>query len=351
MFFYYNFTNKTIMMKKLVIFSLFFILFNSCKESSKTKTTLPTVSFFNSTETGPIFGTYYKIQLFDSVQHNYEKQYDSLFFVINKSMSTYWDNSLITQINKGDSTVLVDEHFKYIFNTSKKIYKESEGFFDPTIGVMVNAWDFGPGNSEEELDSLKINNLMQSVGFDKVNLVDNKIQKAKNTFIDFNAIAKGYGLDVIANFLDARGYQNYLIDIGGEIIAKGSHLVKNKPFNIAIEKPNFDDTRSQQILISLKNEAMASSGIYRKFKIDENGNRYAHIINPKTGYPSKTNILSVSVIAPNCTLADAYATAFKAMGIDKVKAFLQKHPELKVYFIFEDSSKNIQTLALNNFPE
>ena len=331
-------------MKKLVFFSLLFILFNSCKENVKQQTT------FNSIESGPIFGTYYNIQLFDSVQHHYEKQYDSLFFEVNQSMSTYWDNSIITKINKGDTAVLVDKHFKYVFNTSKKIYNESEGFFDPTIGVMVNAWDFGPETKTHSLDSLKIDSLMLSVGFDKVKLVDFKILKSSRTFIDFNAIAKGYGLDVIAKFLDSKGYQNYLIDIGGEIFAKGKQLVKNKPFRIAIEKPNFDGTRSQQIVISLENEAMASSGVYRKFKVDENGNRYAHIINPKTGYPSKTNILSVSVIAPNCTLADGYATAFKAMGIEKVKAFLQFHPELKVYFIFEDDLKNIQTLALNNFP-
>ena len=332
-------------MKKLVIFSLLFMLFSSCKENVKKQT------IYSSTESGAIFGTYYNIQLFDSVEYHYEKQYDSLFFKVNQSMSTYWDNSKITRINNGDTTVLVDEHFKYVFNTSKMIHKESEGFFDPTIGVMVNAWDFGPESKTQGLDSLKINNLMQSVGFDKVSLVGNKVQKPRNTFIDFNAIAKGYGLDVIAKFLDAKGCQNYLIDIGGEIIAKGSHLVKKKPFYIAIEKPNFDGTRSQQIVISLDNEAMASSGVYRKFKVDENGNRYAHIINPKTGYPSKTNILSVSVIAPNCTLADGYATAFKAMGIDKVKVFLKTHPELKVYFIFEDELKKIQTLRLNNFPE
>ena len=325
-------------MKKL---TLLLLLFVSCKQDSTLQKNLTS---------GEVFGTYYNIQFFDDKEVDFSKQYDSLFLVINKSMSTYIPTSDISKINANDTSVVVDNHFEKVFNLSKEIYKTTDGFFDPTIGVLVNAWDFGPQGKVVGLDSLKIDSLLNFVGFDKVNFNSGRIEKQPQTFIDFNAIAKGYGLDVIAEFLDNKSYDNYLIDIGGEIVAKGTNLISEKNWNVGIEKPNFDGSQSQQIAIALHNEAMATSGVYRKFKVDENGNKYAHIIDAKTGCPSKTNILSVSVIAPTCAVADAYATAFKAMGIEKVKEFLKTHPELKVYFIFEDENNQLQTLSLNDFP-
>lgn len=321
---------------------MFLLILVSCKQENKLHKNLTS---------GEVFGTYYNIQFFDTKEVDYSKQYDSLFTEINQSMSTYIPSSDISKINKGDSTVIVDHHFTKVFELSKDIYNTTDGFFDPTIGVLVNAWDFGPKGKVVSLDSLKIDSLLQFVGFDKVHNVSGQIKKQQHTFIDFNAIAKGYGLDVVADFLDTKGHANYLIDIGGEIVAKGTNQLSHKPWRVGIEKPNFDNTQSQQIAISLKDEAMATSGVYRKFKVDDNGNKYAHIINTKTGYPSKTNVLSVSVIAPTCAIADAYATAFKAMGIEKTKELLKTHPELKVYFIYEDANKQLQTLELNNFPE
>ena len=326
-------------MKKI---ALLLLLCVSCKQETKLKQNLTS---------GEVFGTYYNIQIFDTKEIDFSKQYDSLFSVINKSMSTYIPTSDISKININDTTIVVDSHFEKVFKLSKEIYNTTDGFFDPTIGVLVNAWDFGPQGKIVGLDSLKIDSLLNFVGFHKVNYNSGRIEKQPQTFIDFNAIAKGYGLDVIAEFLDNKGYDNYLIDIGGEIAAKGINKIRNNPWNVGIEKPNFDGSQSQQIAIELHNEAMATSGVYRKFKVDASGNKYAHIIDAKTGYPSKTNILSVSVIAPTCAVADAYATAFKAMGIEKVKALVKLHQELKVYFIYEDDNKNLQTLSLNNFPE
>ena len=299
---------------------------------------------------GEVFGTYYNIQFFDEEKIDYSKQYDSLFFEINKSTSTYIVTSDISKINKGDTTIVVDHHFASVFNTSKEIYDTTDGFFDPTVGVLVNAWDFGPEGKIEKLDSLKIDSLMQTVGFDNLSLSNGKINNPNKAFIDFNAIGKGYALDVIAGFLYTKGHQNYLIDIGGEIVAKGSNIESSNLWSVGIEEPNFDGTQSHNKIIQLDNTAMATSGIYRKFKIDENGERYSHILNAKTGYPSKTNVLSVSVIAPNCATADAYATAFKAMGIVKTTGLLKSHKELKVYFIYEDDEKVLKTLSLNNFP-
>ena len=298
---------------------------------------------------GPVFGTSYTV-IYDNGT-DYEKQFDSLFHVINKSMSTYIENSDISKINRNE-TVEVDAHFVNVFKTSKTIYDVTEGAFDPTIGAVVNAWDFGPEGKIVMLDSLKIDSLMLSVGLDKVELRRNAIQKEKlGTYLDFNAIAKGYAVDVIAEFLESKDVYDYLVEIGGEIRCKGINKEKMANWNVGIDKPNFDGSQSVIKTVILEDEAMATSGTYRKFKLDENGNRYAHIIDTKTGYPSKTNVLGVSVIADDCMTADAYATAFQAMGIEKVTDLLKTHPELKVFFIFENDDKELETLALNGFPQ
>lgn len=325
-------------MKRILILSFLFVLIFSCKKEDPKNTILE----------GAIFGTYYRVTYDSDI--NYQNQIDSLFYVINKSMSTYQVNSDISKLNRNED-VEIDQHFIKVFIVSKKIYKFTKGAFDPTIGAVVNAWDFGPEGKIVNLDSIKIDSLMQSVGFDKVKLVDKKVVKSQETFIDFNAIAKGYAADVISEFLSNKNSKNHLVDIGGELRASGINIEKQKSWRVGVENPNFDGTQSINRALVLKDEAMATSGTYRKFKVNENGNRYAHIIDTKTGYPSKTNLLSISVITDNCMMADAYATAFKAMGIEKVKAFLKTHPELKVFLIFENENKELETLTLNGFPE
>lgn len=323
-------------MKHLVV-ACFCILVFSCKKQLK-----------NTTLSGEIFGTTYSI-IYNS-NTNYNKPFDSIFNAINNSLSTYQTSSLISKINRNEDTI-IDSHFETVFNTSKQLFFNTKGAFDPTIGAVVNAWDFGPGGKIENLDSLKIDSLMAFVGFNKVFLTDKTITNPKGAFIDFNAIAKGYGVDVIGDFLEHKKITNYLIEIGGEIRVKGINIEKQKPWKVGIEMPLFDGTQSILKTITLQDEAMATSGTYRKFKVDKHGNRYAHIIDTKTGYPSKTNLLSISVIAENCMIADAYATAFKAMGIEEVKIFLKKHPELKVFLIFENNKKEFETVALNDFPK
>ena len=332
------------MKTKLAIILVVLLLISCKQEAGKTKNQ----SLNNTKLEGAVFGTFYQVTYNSEV--NYQKPLDSLFYVINKSMSTYQANSDISKLNRNESNK-VDEHFIKVFNASKIIYRETGGAFDPTIGALVNAWDFGPEGKIVNLDSLKINDLMQSVGFSKVSIIENLVNKLPNTFIDFNAIAKGYAVDVVADFLRSKNVQNFLINIGGELHAKGINVEKHSGWTVGVENPNFDGIQSWDKIFVLKDAAMATSGTYRKFKIDENGNRYAHIIDAKTGYPSKTNLLSISVIAEDCMTADAYATAFKAMGIEKVKTFLKTHPELKVFLIFENKSKEFETLSLNDFPE
>lgn len=300
---------------------------------------------------GEVFGTTYGIQYFSKGNENFQRQFDSLFNIINKSMSTYQSDSDISKVNRNESDV-VDSHFIRVFKASEAIFQATDGVFDPTIGIMVNAWNFGPEGTVKDLDSIKVDSLMRAVGLEKVRLENDQIVKANpNTFIDFNAIAKGYGVDVIAEFLESQNIANYIVDIGGEIRCKGQNAEKQKPWKVGVELPNFDDEQSVLMAVSLYDEAMATSGTYRKFKMDSLGNRYSHIIDPKTGYPSRTNLLSISVIAANCMTADAYATAFKIMGIEGIKMFLSQHPEIKVFLIFENDQNEFETLALNGFPE
>ncbi len=303
----------------------------------------------NTKLSGTVFGTSYSI-IYDS-DDSYETQFDSLFYEINKSMSTYQANSDISKLNRNESFE-VDAHFIKVYDVSKEIFGQTEGAFDPTIGNVVNAWKFGSERTIEVVDSLKIDSLMQYVGCDKTYRHENTIIKSNpNVYLEFNAIAKGYGVDVIGEFLENKKVNNYLVEIGGEIRVKGINSEKESNWKVGVEEPNFEGKQFILKAIALQDEAMATSGTYRKFKVDENGNRYSHIIDTETGYPSKTNLLSISVIAKDCMTADAYATAFKAMGIEKVKTFLKSRPELKVFLIFENENKEFETLALNGFPE
>ena len=297
---------------------------------------------------GPVFGTTYSI-IYDSSQ-NFETAFDSLFFEVNRSMSTYIPTSDISKVNINKS-VSIDHHFENVFKTSKEIYTATQGKFDPTIGAVVNAWDFGPEGKIEALDSLKINELMLSVGMDKVTLNNGVILKPKASRLDFNAIAKGYGVDVIGRYLESKNIQNYLIEIGGEIRAKGINTVKNTSWKVGVQHPDLSGDIPYVNTLSLQDESMATSGTYRKFKLDAEGNRYTHIIDTKTGYPIRSGILSVSVVSPNCMVADAYATALQAMTLDKIRMFLKIHPELKVFIVFVNDANELQTEVFNGFPE
>jgi len=328
-------------MKKIVIIILA-LVFTSCT-NNKNSNELIKLS-------GPVFGTGFNIQYSSEDKQNYIEDINALFDTINQSLSTYIPDSDISRINKGED-LKIDVHFKHDFKCSQDIYELTEGVFDPTISNVVNAWNFGAETNKFLTDSTTIDSLMQFVRLNRVSLIDNKIQKPSGIYLEFNAIAKGYGVDAVANFLENKSVENYLVEIGGEVRVKGKNIEKMSPWRVGLDEPRFDGEQSVFKGISLTDEAMATSGTYRKFKTDVNGNRYAHIINTETGYPSKTNVLSVSVIAKDCMTADAYATAFQAMGIERVKEFLKTHKDLKVYFIYEDENQILQTLNLNGFPE
>lgn len=299
---------------------------------------------------GLAFGTSFHITMDDGENQVSEADIDSLIHAMNRSLSTYMPNSDISRINNGDTTVIVDELFKEVFEKSARIYEESDGAFDPTIGTLVNAWGFGPADPIEDMEQKDVDSLLVFVGFQKLKLENSKLIKMyPEMFLDFNANAKGFAVDVIGRFLEQQGIVNYLIEIGGEIRARGKNA-KQQIWRIAIEKPNFDGSRSFQTIIVLNNEAIATSGNYRKFKIDAStGEKYAHTIDTKTGYPSKSNLLSASVIGDiDCADVDAYATAFMAMGLKKTKVFLDNHKDLKAFLIYGDENGDLQTYTTSN---
>ncbi|MFV0247528.1 MAG: FAD:protein FMN transferase [Tenacibaculum sp.] len=289
---------------------------------------------------GSVFGTSYQIKYFNEV--NYQKPIDSLFALINKSLSTYIPTSDISKINRGDTTVVVDAFFVEVFKKAKKIYKQTDGYFDPTMGKLIDAYGFGSGKKRVDLSEMDIFKLRQAMGFDKVMLKKNKVYRQNpNIELNVNAFAKGYGVDIIGRFLENKNIFNYLVEIGGEIRARGNK--NNNSWKVAVEKPNEDGTRSIHKIIELNDESMATSGNYRKYKLNNKGQKIVHTINPKTGLAYENNLLSVSVLLKgDCANADAYATAFLAMGFEKTKLFLQKYPELKVILLYSDKDNKLK---------
>jgi len=283
---------------------------------------------------GQVFGTTYSIIYYD-ISKNFDTEINQLFDEINQSTSTYIPTSDISRINKGETGVKVDSYFKEVFSKSKQIFEDTDGYFDPTVGNLVNAWGFGPEKPLNDLDANRVKELMQFVGLDKVAIKNNSVVKQfPETYLDFNSIGKGYGLDVIGRFLESKRVDNYLVEIGGEIRLKGTKP-EGKLWTVQIENPNTDGSRSAYTNLKLTNKSMASSGNYRKFRIANDGQKYVHTINPKTGYATESNLLAATVIAElDCADVDAYATSFMAMGLEKTKEFLESKPALKVILIY-----------------
>ena len=303
---------------------------------------------------GEAQGSTYHIKYIAERDENLKPAIDSILEVIDRSMSTYRSDSAISKINQGDTTVVVDEHFRKVFEASQKIWQESEGLFDPTVGVLVNAGGFGKQKiSEADLPTdKKIDSLRKYVGFDKVALTEKNLIKKRYTEIlfDFNAIAQGYTSDVVANYLSARGIKNYIVEIAGEMYLKGKNTVEDKSWTIGVENPLKPlDDRDLVATIQFTNQGLATSGNYRKVWTDSNGRKYVHSINPITGRATQSDVLSATVVAPSTMLADGYATMFMVMGLAKSKAFLEKHPDLAVLLVYSDDKHQEATYKTKSF--
>lgn len=302
---------------------------------------------------GEALGTTYSVQYFSEGELDFTRSMDSIVDLVNGSMSTYQQDSDISMINRGDSIVTVDEHFIKVFEASQKIYSQSNGFFDPTVGVLVNAYGFGPGEPVTDLYAERLDSLNQLVGLNKVRInVDQTVFKENpNVYIDFNAIAKGYTIDLIGQYLENNGVSDYLIELGGELKAKGKNKSSGKEWLVGIDHPLQQGPERQfNAKVMLKNASMATSGNYRKYRVDSiTGERFVHTVNPITGFAEKSNLLSASVIAENCMMADGYATALMAMGLDRSASMLKELKSIEVYLIYSDENGDIKTYVTPEF--
>lgn len=299
---------------------------------------------------GLALGTTYKVlYVSENSYPNLQSSFDSIFKIMNQSLSTYIDDSDISKINKGLELIKVDEHFTNVFQKSKDIWNLTDGFFDPTIGIITKAHGLGPEISD--INKINIDSLLSLTGFEKVTLNNNLITKTrKDIFLDFNAIAKGYCVDVISDFLKKKKINNHLVEIGGEMVASGRNLVSNDFWKVGITNPINPDSGNLLKKLFLENSALASSGNYRKYKIDKKTQeKIVHTINPKNGMAYETNVIGSTVIAKDCMTADAYATAFMAMPLKKSIEIISKIPDIEVMIIYMNKQDEMNFHFSKNF--
>ena len=287
-------------------------------------------------DSGMVFGTTYSITY--QYHENLKSDIEGVMQQVDNSLSPFNKSSVITAINNNTSTK-ADKYLTEVFTLAQTVNKETDGAFDITVAPLVNAWGFGFRSGTRPTDA-QTDSLLAIVGQEKVTLKDGEIIKSDpRIMLDCSAIAKGFGVDKVAEFLAGKGIENFLVEIGGEISARGKNS-RGTEWNIGVTKP-VDDSLSinqeNQAVLQITNKAMATSGNYRNFYY-EGGKKYAHTINPHTGKPAQSDILSATVMAQTCAVADAYATAFMVLGSEKAKEILKKHPELQAYLILSDNS-------------
>ena len=330
-------------MKQIIAFLVFIFLASCNNKDSLEKKVLQ----------GNAFGTSYTIQYFTNSNFEAQKQIDSVLYRVNKSMSTYIYKSDISKINRGDSTIVVDALFKDVWQISKLVHKNSFGYFDPTVGSLRNLYGFGDTPYLENINARVLDSARAFVGFNKVTIKkDGTVHKDNpDIYLDFNAVAKGYGIDCLGNMLSSYSITDYIIELGGEVLAKGKNISKNKPWTSGVEAIISDiDNRKVDVYFTLQDRGLAGSGNYRKYRIDDNtGKKYVHTINPLTGLAQQNNVTSATIIAPTCALADAYATACMAMGFQKAKAMLDRLENIDGYLTYLDANQAPQSYTTKGF--
>ena len=279
-------------------------------------------------------GTTYHITYYDSINRNFKKEIDSLLLDFDLSVSTYNSKSLITKFNASNRGCIMDKYFKACVIKAFEIWKLTDGAFDPTVYPLVNAWGFGP-EKKSKLDSNQISQILKYVGLDKIIIKgDSLIKKDSRVGLDFNAFAQGYSVDVVSEYLFKKGIQHSLVEIGGEVFAR-NYKLNGQKWTVGIEMPyeNKDSINPLKAIASLSNLALSTSGNYRRFYYS-NGVKYVHHIDPKSGYPTTNNLLSVSVFAENCITTDASATGLLVLGLEKSIEYLNQHPNINAYLIY-----------------
>ncbi len=328
--------------KSNVIFAIMVLtIFTACNNSSK-----KTTSYIHNE--GMAQGTYYSATYLQPNGKDLKAQLDSFFVAFDNSLSTYNPKSVISRINSNE-TDSTDLYFREMFEASQRISVATEGAFDITVGPLVNAWGFGfkTGNT----GSVNVKELLPFVGYNKVKIENGKLVKQNKAIVlDASAIAQGYSADLIAELFEKNGCENYMIDIGGEIVCKGKNP-KGTNWQIGVDKP-IDDPANEngelQVVLNISNKALTTSGNYRKFYY-KNGKKFAHTIDPVSGYPVQHDLLSATVVTDNCTDADAYATAFMVMGREKAIELCNKTPGLECYLIYTDNDGKYQVVYSKGF--
>lgn len=324
-------------MKRLIILLPLLLLLASCQQPYKTLR-------------GETMGTTYSVTYQHPSLEDLQREVDSLLFALNQSLSTYIDTATISRFNYAAECAPVDSYFIAVFKRAKVIHAATGGAFEPTVMPLVNAWGFGFEN-RQEMNPQKVDSLLGLVGFEQVTLQNGQVCKSQQgVMLDFSAIAKGYAVDVIANFLESEGIINYMVEIGGEVRTLGESA-KEEAWQIGIRKPSDDPAESNhlRLILGLHNAALATSGNYENFYMKD-GQKYAHTIDPETGTPVEHGLLSASVLAPDCMTADAWATALMVMGPQAAVGAAEAHPELDVFLIYEAEGE-LHTYASPGFQE
>ncbi len=293
-------------------------------------------------------GSFYAITYFDELNRNFQHEIDSIFHAVDMSVNLWVDSSVISKVNRNEEVTL-DSIFIDNFRIAQKAARLSDGYFDPTISPIVAAWGFSYKSGDSITPQL-IDSLKQLVNYQKIRIENGKVVKENpNMKLDFNAIAQGYTSDLIASFLESRGIKNYLVDTGGEIMARGSKP-NGQPWIVGIEKPakNWDSEQVVQTRITLRDKGLVTSGSTRKY-VERNGRRYSHCIDPKTGYPVEHNVLSATVMAENSVWADALASICMVMGMEKSLPLIESMDGVEVYYIFVNDQNELETFATEGF--
>lgn len=322
-------------MKKILHLSIIALIFcSSCQKKS--------VQQFE----GMAFGTIYHVTYIGEHSATLPQEVDSVLKEINATFSIFDTTSLISRINSGEN-IPANDDFQKILALSLEINQQTQGAFECTIQPLVELWGFGRENQKKVVSQEQIDSVKQFVGSQYVRIQNDTIFKSDpRVQLNFNAVAKGYAVDKVAQFLKQKGYENCLVEIGGEVVALGNK--NGKLWKVGIQKPTetADGPVDSSESFELKNRAVATSGNYRNF-FESGGKRYTHILNPVTGEPEETNLFSVTVIAPDCATADAYATAFMVLGVDKSSEIVKRHPELEAWFIYNENN-HLKTTKANH---
>lgn len=318
------------MRSPLILLLSLILLLTSCQQNKRQQLS------------GACFGTMYHITYLGAENETLPVSVDSLLADLNSTFSIFDTNSLISRINAGSYRV-VNEDFAHVLRCASGVARATGGAFDFTVQSLVELWGFGRNKEPQQVAPEQLDSVRQFVNYKLVSLHDSVLARVDpRTQINFNAIAKGYAVDKMAQFLLQQGYENFIVEIGGEVVCHGTKDGKpdGKSWVVGIQVPTAtkDGAVESSVRFEPGNRAVATSGNYRNY-FEKEGKRYTHILDPRTGTPEETNLLSVTVLAPDCMTADAYATAFMVMGLEASMELLSKHPELDAYFIYDDQGQ------------